>query len=150
MNESQTHWAKTKKQVTQEYIKCDYIYMLKKYVNKQYFGIAVVHLLSRVWLCDPTDCSTPGSCPPLSPGVCSNSCPWSEWCHLTISFSATRLSFCLQSLPASRCFPGSWLLASGGRSIGTSASVLPMKIQGWFRIDWFDLLAVQRTLRSLL
>ena len=48
----------------------------------------------------------------------------------------------------------SWNLASGGQSFGASASssVLPMNIQGWisFRIDWFDLLAVQGTLKSLL
>ena len=46
----------------------------------------------------------------------------------------------------------SQLFPSGGQSIGASASasVLPMNIQGWFRIDWFDLLAVQRTLKSLL
>ena len=48
----------------------------------------------------------------------------------------------------------SWLFASGGQSFGASASasVLPMNIQGWisFRIDWFDLLAVQGTLKSLL
>ena len=46
----------------------------------------------------------------------------------------------------------SWLFASGGQSIGVSASasVLPMNIQDRFRIDWLDLLAVQGTLKSLL
>ena len=44
----------------------------------------------------------------------------------------------------------SWLFASGGQSIGVSASVLPVNIQGSFRIDWFDFLAVQGTLKSLL
>ena len=72
--------------------------------------------------------------PPLSPGVCSNSCPLSWWCHATISFSATLFSFCLQSFPASGSFPVSRLFTSGGQSIGASASasVLPMNIQGWF------------------
>ena len=54
--------------------------------------------------------------------------------------------------PASGSFPTSWLFASGGQSIGASALVLPMNIQGFvsFRIDWFDLLAVQGTRKSLL
>ena len=90
-------------------------------------------------------------CPSLSSGVCSNSCPLSRWCHPTVSSSVAPFS-CPQSFPASGSFPISQLLASGSQSIGASASVLPMNIQGWFpfRIDWFNLLAVQGTLRSLL
>ena len=59
---------------------------------------------------------------------------------------------CLQSFPASGSFPIRQLFASGGQSIGASASasVLPMNILISFRIDWFDLLAVQGTLKSLL
>ena len=77
-------------------------------------------------------------CPSPSPGVCSNSCPLSRWCHPTISTSAIPFSSCLPSFPASGSFPMSRLFASGGRSIGasTSASVLPMNIQGWFPLDW--------------
>ena len=75
-------------------------------------------------------------CPPLSPGLCSNSCPLSHWCYLTISSSATPFSFCLQSFPASESFPMSWLLASGGAS--TSASVFPMNIQGWFILHMYS------------
>ena len=91
-------------------------------------------------------------CPSLSPGVCSDSCPFSRWCYLTISSSAAFFSFCLQSFPASGSFPMSWKFASDGQRIGASASVLPMNILGWFpfRIDWFDLLAVQGTLKNLL
>ena len=59
-------------------------------------------------------------CPPLSPGVCSNSCPFSQWCYLTISSSFTPFSFCLQSFPAAGSFSRSWLFASGGPSIGAS------------------------------
>ena len=68
--------------------------------------------------------------------VCSNSCLLSWWCYLTIPSSVAPFSFCLPSSSASRCFPNSQLFASGGQSIGTSASatVLPMNIQ--------DLLAV--------
>ena len=90
--------------------------------------------------------------PSLSPRVWSNSCPLSWRCHPTISSSVAPFSSCLQSFPASESFLMSQFFASGGQSIGTSAleSVLPMNIQGWFRIDWFDLLAVQGTLKSLL
>ena len=77
-------------------------------------------------------------CPPLSPEVCSNSCPMSQWCYLTISSSATSFPFCPQSFPASGSFPMSQLLASGSQSIRTlvSASVLSMNIQDWFPLWW--------------
>ena len=80
--------------------------------------------------------------------------PLNRWYHATISSSFAPFSSCPQSFPASGSFLMSWLFTSGGQSIGASASasVLPMNIQGWFsfRIDWFDLLAVQRTLKSFL
>ena len=68
-------------------------------------------------------------CPPLSPGVCSDSCPLNWWCYLTILSSATLLHLCLQSFPASGSFPMRRLFALGGQSIGDSASVLPMNVQ---------------------
>ena len=73
-------------------------------------------------------------CPSPSPRVCTNSCPLSEWCYLTISSSVIPFSSCLQSFPASGSFPVSQLFTSGGQSIGASvsASVLPVNIQGWF------------------
>ena len=93
-------------------------------------------------------------CPSPTPGACSNSCPSSWWCHPTNSSSVIPFSSCLQPFPASGSFPMSQFFASGGESIGTSASisVLSMNIQDWFlfRIDWFDLLAVQGTLKSLI
>ena len=69
-------------------------------------------------------------CPSPTPGVYSNPCPLSWWCHSTISASAIPFS-CLQSFPASGSFPVSQLFASSGQSIGVSASasVLPMNIQ---------------------
>ena len=91
-------------------------------------------------------------CPSLSPGVCSNSCPLSQWCYLTISSSVTPFSFCLQFFPASGSFPMSWLFTSG-QSIGASASalVLSMNIQSWFPLRLTGLIsAVQGTLKSLL
>ena len=71
-------------------------------------------------------------CPPPSPRVCSNSCPLSQWYHLNISSSATPISFCPQSFPASGSFPMSRFFTLGGQSIGVSASVFPMNIQDWF------------------
>ena len=73
-------------------------------------------------------------CPSLSPGVCSNACLLSRWCHPTISSSAAPISFCLQSFPASLSFPKSWLFTSGGECIRASASVLLMNIRGWFAL----------------
>ena len=67
-------------------------------------------------------------CPLPSPGVCSDSCPLSQWCHPNISSPAASFSSCLQYFPASGSFPMSWLFTSGGQSSGASAStsVLPM------------------------
>ena len=72
-------------------------------------------------------------CPSPTPGVYPNSCPTSQWCHPTISFSVVPFSSCPQSLPASGSFPMSQLFAWGGQSIGVSASisVFPMNTQDW-------------------
>ena len=87
-------------------------------------------------------------CPPLSPGVCTDSHPLSWWCCLTISSSAAPCSFCLQS------FPVSGLFASAGQSIGAPASASEYSNEYSelisFRIDWFDLLGIQGTLKTLL
>ena len=71
-------------------------------------------------------------CPPLSPGACSDSCPSTWCCCITISSSVAPFFFCLQSFPASGSFPMRGLFASGDQSIRASASVLSMNIQGWF------------------
>ena len=71
-------------------------------------------------------------CPPLSPEICSNSCPLSRWYYLTISSSASPFSSCSQSFPESGYFPMSQLFTSGSQRTGASSSVLPMNIQGWF------------------
>ena len=92
-------------------------------------------------------------CPSPTPGVYPNSCPLSQWCHPTISSSVIPFSSCPQSFQASGSFPMSQFFASGGQSIGITAStsVLPMH-PGLisFRRDWVDLLAGQGTLTSLL
>ena len=80
-------------------------------------------------------------CPSASPGVYSNTCPLSQWCHPTISSSVTASS-CLQSFPVSGSFPVSQLFASGGQSIGASASVLPVKIEGWFPLGLTSLISL--------
>ena len=68
-------------------------------------------------------------CPSLSSGVCSNSCPLSQWCHSTISSSVAPLPTCLQSFPASGSFPR--VFASKYWSFSFSV-ILPVNIQGWF------------------
>ena len=79
----------------------------------------------------------------LSPRVCSDSCPLSLWCYLTISSSDTLYSFCLQSFPPSGSFPMSQLFVSGGQSIEASGSVLPTKIQGWFPLRLTGFISLQ-------
>ena len=93
-------------------------------------------------------------CPSPFPRACSNSCPLNRWCHPTILFSVAPFSSCLVYFPTSGSFPMSQLFASSGQTIGASvsASVLPTNYSGLisFRIDWFNLLAVQGSLKSLL
>ena len=83
-------------------------------------------------LCNPW--SVKGPCPSPSPRVCPSSCPLHQWCHPAISPSDAFFSFCPQSFPESRTFPMNWLFTSGDQNTGvsSSASVLPMSIQGWF------------------
>ena len=78
------------------------------------------------------------SCPLTTPGAYSNSRPSCWWCHPTISSTVVPFSSCLQSFPASGSFSMRQFFASGGQSIGASASasVLPMNIQEWFSLGW--------------
>ena len=91
-------------------------------------------------------------CPSSTLGAYSNSCLLSRWCHPTIPSSVVPFFSCLQSFPASGSFPVSQLFTSGDQNIevSASASVLLMNIQGWFsfKVDWFNLFAVQGTLKS--
>ena len=81
---------------------------------------------------------TRSTCPSPAPGAHLNSCPLSQWCHPTISSSVVPFSSHLQSFPASGSFQMSQLFASGGQSIGASAStsVLPMNTQDWSPLGW--------------
>ena len=84
-------------------------------------------------------------CPSPTPRACSNPCPSSQWCHPTISSSVIPFSSCLQSFPESGSFPMSQLFASGGQSIGVSAStsVLPMNTQEWSPLGWTGWISLQ-------
>ena len=84
-------------------------------------------------------------CPSPTPRAYSNSCLLSWWCHPTISSSVIPFSSCLQSFPALGSFPMSQFFASGGQSIGASASssVLPMSIQDWFSLGWTGWISLQ-------
>ena len=83
--------------------------------------------------------------PSPTPRVYSKPCPSSRWCHPAISPSVVPFSSCPQSLPASASFQMIQLLASGGQSIGASASasVLPMNTQDWFPLGWIGWISLQ-------
>ena len=84
-------------------------------------------------------------CPSPTAGVYPNPCPLSQWCHPTISSSVIPFSSCPQSFPASGSFQMSQLFASGGPSIGVSAStsVLPMNKQDWSPLGWTGWISLQ-------
>ena len=91
-----------------------------------------------LWSHEPQHARSP--CPSPTPRVHPNPCPLSWWCHPTISSSSAPFSSRLQSFPASGSFQMSQIFASGGQSIGVSASasVFPMNIQDWFPLGWTD------------
>ena len=84
-------------------------------------------------------------CPSPTPGVYSNPCPSSWWCHPTISSSVIPFSSCPQSLPASGLFPMSQLFSWGGQSteISASALVLSMNTQDWSHLGWTSWISLQ-------
>ena len=107
--------------------------------------IEVIQSLSHVQLfVTPWTAACQALYPPLSPRVCSKSCPWSWQCYLAISSSACIFSFCFQSFPASGSFPLSQLFASADQSIRIQIQhqVLPMNIQGWFPLGLTGLISL--------
>ena len=84
-------------------------------------------------------------CPSPTPKAYSNSCPSSQWCHLTTSYSVIPFSSHLPSFPASGSFQMNQFFASGGQSMGAlaSASVLPMNIQDWSPLGWTGWISLQ-------
>ena len=103
--------------------------------------ISSIQSLSVVWLLRPHGLQHTRP----NPGAYSNSCPSSRWCHPTISSSVVPFSSHLQSFPESESFPMSRFFASGGQSIGVSASasVLLMNIQDWFPLWWTGRISLQ-------
>ena len=98
-----------------------------------------VQSLSCIWLfVTPWAAAHQASWPSPTPGVYSNSCPLSQWCHPNISSSVVPFFSCLQSFPASESFQMSQLFASDSQSIevSASASVLPMNTQNWSPLGW--------------
>ena len=109
------------------------------------FSSVQIQSLSHVRLCDPMKQQhTSPPCPSSTPGVYSNSCPSSQWCHPAIS-SVVPFSSCLQSLPASEFFPMSQLIAWGGQSTGVSAlaSFPPKESEGWSPSEWAGWISLQ-------
>ena len=109
------------------------------------WGNSSVQLLSCVWLQPHGLQHGRPPCPSPTPRVYSNSCPLSHWFHPAISSSVIPFSSRLQSFPASGSFTVSQLFASGGQSIGVSASasILPMNIQHWFLLGWTGWISLQ-------
>ena len=108
-------------------------------------GFSSVQSLSHVWLfVTPWIADARPPCPSPTPGVYSNSCPLSRWCHPAISSSVVPFS-CPQPLPASESCPVNQLFASGGQSIVVSAStsVLPMNTQDWSSLGWTGWISLQ-------
>ena len=108
--------------------------------------IVVVQLITHVRLfVTPWTATHQASCPSLSPGVCSNLCPFNWWCHPSISSSVDPFSSYRQSFPVSGSFPASQLFVSSGQNIGTSASVsvLSMNTQGWIPLGLTSLISLQ-------
>jgi len=98
--------------------------------------------LSHVWLFNSMDCSTPGF--PVLHHLPQFAQPhlMNQWCRATITFSVAHFPSCPQCFPASGSFPMSWLFTSDGQTTGTSASVFPMNIQGWFPLRLTGLISL--------
>ena len=120
-----------------------YFIKLYYYYKKHSIQISLSVMFDSLPPHGPQHISRP--CPSPTPGVYSNSCPLSRWCHPTISSSVVPFSSCLQSFPASGSFPMSQFFTSGGQSIGVSASasVLPMNIQDWLPLGWTNWIFLQ-------
>ena len=113
--------------------------------NQACLQFSSVQSVSCGWLfVTPWIAAHQASCPTPTPEVYSKSCPSNRWCHPAISSSVIHFS-CPQSLPASGSFQMSQLSASGGQSIGVSAStsVPPMNTQDWSPLEWTGWISLQ-------
>ena len=114
----------------------------------------LVQSLSCIWLfATPWTAASRLPCPSLSPGVCSDSCPLSQWCHPIILSSVAPLLFLPSVFPSIRVFSSeSALHIRWPKYWSFSFSISPSNEYSAlisFRIDWFNLLSVQGTLKSL-
>ena len=100
---------------------------------------------NTLWPHEPQHTKPP--CPSPTAGVYPNPCPLSWWCHPTILSSVVPFSSCPQSFPASGSFQMNHLFASGGQSIGVSAStsVPPVNSQDWSPLEWTGWISFQRS-----
>ena len=117
--------------------------------NSVQFSCSVVS--DSLWPHGPQHARPP--CPSPTPGVYLNSSPLSWWCHPTISSSVDPFSSCLQSFPVSGSFSISQFFIRWLKYWSFSFSITPSNEYSGpisFRMDWFDILAVQGTLKSLL
>ena len=132
-------WKKPKCPSTEEWIKMWYIYTMEYSV--QFSSV----IQSCPTLCDLMNRSTPGLPVHHQLPEFTHSCPLSQWCHPAISSSVVPFSSWPQSLPASGSFQINQLFASGGQSIGVSASasVLPMNTQDWSPSGWTGWISLQ-------
>ena len=123
---------------------CKYILSLLQISACQGFGKVKLVKLTVQFSCSVMSNSlqSPGlqharpPCPSPTPGVYSNSCPLSQWCHPTISSSVIPFSSCPQSFPALRSFPVSQFFAPGGQSIGLQLQLQHQYFQWIFRTDF--------------
>ena len=104
-----------------------------------------IQSLGRVRLCDPMDCSMTGILIHHQLLNLPKLISFSRWCHPTISSSVVPFSSCPQSFPASGSFQMSQFFASGGQSIGASAStsIFPMNTQDWPPLGWTGWISLQ-------
>ena len=127
------------------------IWSFKFWIRPQF---STVQLLSTVqFFVTPWSAHARLPCSTPTPRACSNSCPSSQWYHPTISSSVIPFSSCLKSFPVIGSFPMRQFFTSGGQSWSFSFSISPSnEYPGLisFRMDGFDLLAVQRSLKSLI
>ena len=128
---------------TTYYIITSNYYIMLIYCSTPVQFSSVTWLCPTLWPHESQHARPP--CPLPTPGVYSNSCPSSRWCHPAISSSVVPFSSCPQSLPASGSFPMSQLFAWGCHSIGVSASasVLPMNTQDWSPSGWTGWISLQ-------
>ena len=118
---------------------------MKTCIHIQFRSVHFSHLVVSDSLRPHESQHTRPPCPSPTPGVYSNSCPSSQWCHPAISSSVIPFSSCPQSLPESGSFPMSQLFAWGGQTTGVSASasVLPMNTQDWSPSGWTGWIPLQ-------